>query len=491
MTNFSGQNEPAGADGGAQPAEGAPHPVRHPRRRRVAVGGLVLLWVVVGILLHADVIGFLLLAIPFVVAAQLGRGAPLRDLLARDTQTFARRRRGKLAAGFALFFVAVAVLFSVRARYVPDGWKALLLLVLLGVGYLVLRRTFVVVTVAAAVVAMAGLLLAPTLASSRNGDPGVLRDLAVQEKAGHLAGFHDIAVAEIDLHAGQQARVAGIGATSDTPMEIGSITKAMTGLLIADAIHRGEVTLSAQVSTYLPELQGSRAGTVTMQELVTHQAGYVNIGRSVILSGIWRAPLGLNLLGEDLPAMMSDARAGHLATRGHYVYSNLGAAIAGQALARAVGMTYPDLMRVRLFEPLGMTHTATQSSNALVGGGKSESGLPEKPWIIHGYAPAGAVVSTTHDLAMFASALLQGTAPGMDALQPLESTDEQNTQVGIFWHITRNPSGQTITWHNGETGGYTSYIGLDRMNGLAVIVLSDVVTTQTMRLGRNLLARQP
>ncbi len=33
---------------------------------------------------------------------------------------------------------------------------------------------------------------------------------------------------------------------------------------------------------------------------------------------------------------------------------------------------------------------------------------------------------------------------------------------------------QTITWHDGQTAGYTSYLGLDRAHHTAVIVLSDV-----------------
>ena len=37
-------------------------------------------------------------------------------------------------------------------------------------------------------------------------------------------------------------------------------------------------------------------------------------------------------------------------------------------------------------------------------------------------------------------------------------------------------TGQTITWHNGQTGGYASYLGLDAAQRRAVIVLSDVAT---------------
>ena len=59
--------------------------------------------------------------------------------------------------------------------------------------------------------------------------------------------------------------------------------------------------------------------------------------------------------------------------------STLGSAIAGQAVAAAAHLSYPDLMRTRLFEPLGMSDTAIQVGHALVAGGRSESGLPVSP----------------------------------------------------------------------------------------------------------------
>ena len=40
------------------------------------------------------------------------------------------------------------------------------------------------------------------------------------------------------------------------------MTKAMTGLVIADAVSRGEIRMDAPVATYLPQLGGSPAGAV-------------------------------------------------------------------------------------------------------------------------------------------------------------------------------------------------------------------------------------
>ena len=103
------------------------------------------------------------------------------------------------------------------------------------------------------------------------------------------------------------------------------------------------------------------------------------------------------------------------------------------------------------------------------------------------YAPGAAAVSTTGDLAKLATALLDGTAPGMAALEPTTATDQSNTRIGDFWHTSTWQTGQTITHHAGQTGGYASYLGLDRPGTKAVIVLSDVANDAS-DLGSQLLA---
>jgi hypothetical protein len=117
-----------------------------------------------------------------------------------------------------------------------------------------------------------------------------------------------------------------------------------------------------------------------------------------------------------------------------------------------------------------------------------ESDTPQvQPWLMDAYAPGGAAVSTTGDLAKLATALLMGTAPGMAALDPTTATDQSNTRIGDFWQTSTWQTGQTITHHAGQTSGYASYLGLDRRGRKAVIVLSDVANDAS-DLGTQLLA---
>lgn len=414
----------------------------------------------------------------------------LRVAFARDTRTFARRWPGKLLVAAVLVAVPTALLLRslLGGSYIDDSWTAVLSAMVLIAAYALSRRLLVAVLVAALVLGVISGGLAPQVSIARSGDETVLAHLDIERASGQLSGYGDLAMATVNLKAVAPVRFAGLGADQRTRMEIGSLTKAMTGLVIADAVERGEVRLDASVSTYLPQLEGSPAGTVTMRELVTHSAGYVPFGPATMARGFWVAPLGRNFFSTDVAQVIEEARAGTLDSRGTYVYSTLGAATAGLAMATATGMSYPELMRTRLFEPLGMTDTAVEDARNLVDGGRSASGLPVEPWVLGAYAPGGGVVSTAHDLGIFATALLNGTAPGLKAMDPAMPAGADDTHVGMFWHISEWTTGQTITWHTGQTGGYATYFGIDRANNTAAIVLSKVSNPNVSDLGQDLLA---
>jgi len=468
---------------------------RHRIWQVVTGAALISAWPLSVVLLGLGFVGALLVGATLLAAFQvLVLRQPLRSLLARDTAGFARGWLGKVSVAVILITIPVAMVGSSVAgsrygRYADDSWKALLMLALLVGTYLIWRRLLLTVFLATVTVAVASWVMSPNLATDTNGDASVLAHLHQQNGWGNVTRYQDVAVAEVDLDAPQPVQLAGIGADDTTVMEVGSMTKAMTGLVIADAVSRGEIRMDAPVATYLPQLDGSPAGTATIHELVTHTSGYSEFGDATLRRAAWKAPLGQNFFTADDAQMTAETRKESLNGRGRFAYSTLGSATAGQAVAAAAHMSYPDLMRTRLFEPLGMSHTAIQVDRALVAGGLSQSGLPVQPWVMDAYAPGAAAVSTTGDLAKLATALLDGTAPGMAALEPTTATDVGNTRIGGFWKITTWQTGQTITHHAGQTGGYASYLGLDRAGHKAVIVLSDIANDAS-DLGSQLLANR-
>jgi CubicO group peptidase (beta-lactamase class C family) len=291
-----------------------------------------------------------------------------------------------------------------------------------------------------------------------------------------------VAAAIVDIRASPKARFAYMGADSKTRFEIGSITKAMTGMLLADSIERGELSLSAKAGDLLEDPIPTVAGfgSVSLKELCTHTSGLPRLPRDLatILRVERYAVFGTDPHRGTTPESVLRAAAHQrLKDCGQRRYSNLGGATVGQLLAIRTGTEYGRLMRKRILDPLGLAATSVGNRENMAPGGWSARGLRRPPWSMGGFAPSGGVISTIADMARLAVALLECSAPGMESLTPIEdvATEVSWRSSGMFWNIDSAPrTDRKITWHNGRTGGYSSFIGLARHSGRAAIVLSNV-----------------
>lgn len=305
------------------------------------------------------------------------------------------------------------------------------------------------------------------LSDQRTGDAELLEQIGTPE------GYRNLVVTIVDTKAAQPVRRANIGADENTLFEAGSLTKALTGMALADSVRRGEVRLDAPVRDNL-DLGGAPAGDVTLRELATHRSGYPRLGGRTFWTGVLSNLTAGNPYGADRSQVLAEAKAADVGGRGEYEYSNLGAAVAGQAAASAAGVDYADYLRQRLFVPLGMSSTRI-AEEPVVAKGLTERGRPSEPWVMDGYAPAGGTVTTAADLTRLAQAVLANRAPGSAALRPIAEGSEADRRIGLFWLQTRVGERDTlVSWHNGRTGGYASFLGFDPARGRAVIVLADV-----------------
>ena len=348
----------------------------------------------------------------------------------------------------------------------------------------------------ALVLGTAGGLLAglrgPALGPATAGDAALAADVRAAFTSDR--GFVSLSVARVR---DGQLTFAGLGEhgdappTRDTPYELGSITKTFTGALLADAVDRGEVTLLDPVSTYLPELAATPAGASTLRQLATHTAGLPPFPTS-------SAPtVALRVLGNDNPYagsvadLLAATRTSRLSQPDTYRYSNLGVALLGHALARAAqAPDWATLLQQRILDPLGMTRTVVvdQADRAPAGVATPHraNGWPAPFWTGSAFAPAGSsTVTTAGDLATWAGALLDGSAPGSSAMEPL--ADISGGRIGLAWHVRevdgpetdgrvvdgRDVDGRAITWHNGGTGGSRTMLALDRERGQAVLLLAN------------------
>lgn len=325
----------------------------------------------------------------------------------------------------------------------------------------------------------------------RAGDSALADDVesAVADTTGApgdaAAGFATLSVGRIS---DGRTTFAGIGGdpvpAPETPYEAGSITKTFTGMLLADAVERGELKLDDPVSTYLPELADTPAGQSTLRQLATHTSGLPSIPPMGLATTMRAVTGGDPYAGWDTERVLAATRMAPVSGRGEYAYSTLGVSLLGHAEARAAGATdWQELARRRILRPLGMDHTTF--GTGVPARPHRANGWPVQPWTGDGFAPAGSETRTTAgDLMRFAQAILDGTAPGMTALAPTTDIGD-GERIGLVW-MTTDVAGHQVSWHNGITGGSRAMLAIDRTEHRAVVVLGNS-TRGTESLGFRLL----
>jgi CubicO group peptidase (beta-lactamase class C family) len=105
-----------------------------------------------------------------------------------------------------------------------------------------------------------------------------------------------LAAALIDLAAQPSSRFAFVGHSPDLPFEIGSITKALTGMLLADCVEADLVSLDSEVGQIATVEARSELASVSLLELATHTSGLPRMPRGIEtrLRALPYAGMGLN-----------------------------------------------------------------------------------------------------------------------------------------------------------------------------------------------------
>ncbi|MDX1548316.1 MAG: serine hydrolase [Rhodothermales bacterium] len=261
-----------------------------------------------------------------------------------------------------------------------------------------------------------------------------------------------------------------------TVFEIGSITKAFTGLLLAEMAARGEVALDDPVARYLPEGVSMPGGeAITLAHLASHTSGLPRLPTNFAPADMGN-PYA-DYTAEQLYAFLN-AYTLPRAPGEQYAYSNLGMGLLGHVLARRAGTDYETLLRERILGPLGLGDTGialTEDQRARLATGYRD-GRPVAYWDLPALAGAGALRSTADELLRFLAAHLGLAGTPLDAVMDEATTPRAEAagpnHVGLGWHVRRTDRSEMV-WHNGGTGGFSSFAGYDPARGRGVVVLAN------------------
>lgn len=290
---------------------------------------------------------------------------------------------------------------------------------------------------------------------------------------------------------------SGIPVGTDSIFEIGSITKVFTSLLLAEMVVRGDVALDEPLADFFPgRALPVRGRPVTLVDLATHTSGFPRLPRGIFRSAFRHgdnpyARFDASDVSRALERLRLKRPPGE-----RIRYSNFGAAVLGEALARRDGTTYDALLAERVTGPLGLADTTVAVGDAeRRAHGHSRRGKPVPDWDMPSLPGMGALHSTVPDLVRLSGAQLEpDSTPLADAIrlsQQVHAGHEGRLRVGLGWMITpvgRPGTGRWMHWHNGGTGGARSFLGFVPDCGIAAVVLTNCARSVDA-LGVDLLKR--
>ena len=282
---------------------------------------------------------------------------------------------------------------------------------------------------------------------------------------------------------------------TNTLFAICSTTKAMTAAAMAMLVDAGRLKWDDPVMEHLPEFQLHDpyiTRSIRIRDLFTHNTG---IGNADLLWYLW------NYDPDEILYKMRFLESSY-PLRGGYTYQNIMYAAAGKIIERISGMSWEDFIQVRIFDPLGMSHTYSNQMSSKHYENRSTphhqlkgtiQAIPDGSADL--IAPAGAVWSNIADMSKWMhfvldSAQINGeklisnenyqewlkpqtivSDQGFYPTQKLTKPKWKTYSLGWFQH---DYQGRAVHFHTGSLQGTVAIIGLIPEEKLGVYVFGNL-----------------
>ncbi len=276
-----------------------------------------------------------------------------------------------------------------------------------------------------------------------------------------------------------------------TRYEIGSISKGLVALALADMVVKGEVALDDPLARFLPDSvrapvfgDGAGAEPVRLAHLATHTSGLPLMppGERVLevpTEGLSRLP---NPYADFDPAALMRLVGGFTPTEAPgaaYAYSNVGGGLLAWLLARREGLTVEAFVRARVLGPLGMSETGLDAAR-LASAMHPYGMLPH--WAFSdALVGASSFRSSAYDLLKLARAFLEPDSTSLAEAIRLATAPRLSAErfrVGLAWQVVPLKDGLNprLVYHDGLMLGATAFVGAVPEKGIAAVVLTNTAT---------------
>jgi D-alanyl-D-alanine carboxypeptidase len=218
-------------------------------------------------------------------------------------------------------------------------------------------------------------------------------------------------------------------------------------VLVLQEVERGQLALDGTIGAYLPDYAGEARDRVTLRQLLDdHTSGIANFDQvtsmeDAIANGLppYQSPFTTDQL---LQKFCSGALVQAPGTT--FDYNNGDYVILGRILERVTGLAFGDLLRERILAPLDMRDTGMMRQDDVIAGladtyflrddGRIVNDLPVYP---ENWFAAGAMYSTTGDLARFSDALFGGRLLAPASMESLLAAGLDDYALGAWVYETK------------------------------------------------------
>ena len=267
---------------------------------------------------------------------------------------------------------------------------------------------------------------------------------------------------------------AGRAASVQTRYAVGSISKQFTAAALLMLQEQGKLSLDDHVSQYFPDL--TRAGEVTIRQLLSHTSGYEDYAPQDYIIPDWTRPTTPQAVVEHWARKPLDFDPGT-----KWQYSNTNFVLAARIFEKVSGRSLVEFLREKIFAPLDMQSAsdwppgqpadATAYTRYAVGPPR-----PTQREAAGWYYGAGELAMTPADLAKWDMAFLGRkilSARSWDELErevKLANGDSTHYALGL---AAGEITGMPVFEHSGEVSGFISSNTVFPTRQGAVVVLSN------------------
>ncbi|WP_347218558.1 serine hydrolase [Chryseobacterium sp.] len=255
--------------------------------------------------------------------------------------------------------------------------------------------------------------------------------------------------------------------------EIGSISKVFTSTVLASLVESKKIKLSDTINSYYSfPFKNNRK--ITFEDLANHTSGLPRLPENFNLLELKNPYQGYHT--KELEDYLKNLMSIEHTTPKNFSYSNLGTGLLGYTLGLSQKTTFQNLLQKTVFDQYGMSQSFTSSQNLgdILIKGHNINGELVSNWDWDVLFGAGGILSTTGDLAKFVNAQFNPKNKELALTRKPTFTVNDNTKIGLGWHIITTKSNKEVLFHNGGTGGYSSSMTLNMKDQTAVIILSNV-----------------